>query len=71
MTLMAGASDWRVLVSPNTNGATQMGALGIENKVGVALGANQILSKVRLLGISRFRVFERFNGTRQGPYLSS
>ena len=54
MTLMAGASDWRVLVSPNTNGATQMRALGIENKVGVALGANQVLSKVRLLGISRF-----------------
>ena len=64
MTLMAGTSDGRVSVPSDTDGATQMGALGIENKVGVALRANQVLSKVRLLGIYRFGIFERFNGIR-------
>ena len=61
MTLMAWASNRRVLVTSNTDGATQMGALGIKNKVRVTLGANQVLGKIRLLGISRFRIFERFN----------
>ena len=37
MTLMAWASNRRVLIASNTDGATQMGALGIENKVRVAL----------------------------------